>query len=142
MFFKLTLFLQDVNIIFFSGSKNPNVFIILYVKVRCVIVSVVRMRRILSASLLRHFSLFGRIPLCRIGPTEQKRSPFYLNFCNKTTSNGGDMDLSNMRKKYKGDEEVSCIQSRGGQWCWAIKAAVWRCKVMPQYLFYTWILRP
>ncbi|KAM4526551.1 pyridoxine-5'-phosphate oxidase [Fundulus heteroclitus] len=63
------------------------------------------MRRILSTSLLRHFTLFGRNPCSRIDLTVGGRSVLALRFCSKTTSDRSDMDLSNMRKKYKGDEE-------------------------------------
>ncbi|XP_014839405.1 PREDICTED: pyridoxine-5'-phosphate oxidase [Poecilia mexicana] len=63
------------------------------------------MRRILSVSLLRHFSPFGRNYPSRTSLSVGARGAFALNFCSKTTSDGNTMDLSNMRKKYRGDEE-------------------------------------
>ncbi|XP_043959024.1 pyridoxine-5'-phosphate oxidase [Gambusia affinis] len=63
------------------------------------------MRRILSVSLLRDFSLFGRNYPSRISLSVGERGAFELNFCSKTISDGSTMDLSNMRKKYRGVEE-------------------------------------
>lgn len=65
------------------------------------------MRRILSVSLLRHFSLFGRNHPSRISLSVGERGAFARNFCSKTISDGSTMDLSNMRKKYRGEQEVS-----------------------------------
>uniref|UniRef100_A0A1A7Y7E7 pyridoxal 5'-phosphate synthase n=1 Tax=Iconisemion striatum TaxID=60296 RepID=A0A1A7Y7E7_9TELE len=60
------------------------------------------MKRILSTHLLRHFILFGRnLPSSPLSAAEQ--GAFVLNFSCKASSDS--MDLSNMRKKYKGDEE-------------------------------------
>ncbi|KAM9716893.1 pyridoxine-5'-phosphate oxidase isoform 1-T1 [Menidia menidia] len=63
------------------------------------------MRRILSATLLRHFSLFGRNLPSQVSLTVGGQSVFSLDFCRKSTTDSNNMDLSNMRKKYKGDEE-------------------------------------
>ncbi|XP_047465612.1 pyridoxine-5'-phosphate oxidase [Mugil cephalus] len=64
------------------------------------------MRRILSVDLLRHFCVFGRNPPSRATLSVGRQSVFALNVCRrKSTSDSAIMDLSNMRKKYKGDEE-------------------------------------
>ncbi|KAM8837618.1 pyridoxine-5'-phosphate oxidase isoform 2-T2 [Spinachia spinachia] len=55
------------------------------------------MRRILSTSLLVLTRVFGRNP--------SSRASFAVNFCCKSSSERPTMDLSDMRKKYKGDEE-------------------------------------
>ncbi|XP_068592941.1 pyridoxine-5'-phosphate oxidase [Cebidichthys violaceus] len=60
-------------------------------------VSLTSMRHTLSASLLGLIRVFGRNP--------PSRAWFALNFCRKSSSERTNMDLSNMRKKYKGDEE-------------------------------------
>ncbi|XP_039992216.1 pyridoxine-5'-phosphate oxidase isoform X2 [Xiphias gladius] len=63
------------------------------------------MRRILSANLLRYFSLFGSNPPCRVPLTAGQQAAFAPHLCRKSTTRGPSMDLSDMRKKYKGDEE-------------------------------------
>ncbi|KAG7227739.1 hypothetical protein INR49_029504 [Caranx melampygus] len=60
------------------------------------------MRRILSANLSRYISLFGRNLPSRASLTPCAFAPY---FCTKSTTGNSSMDLSNMRKKYKGDEE-------------------------------------
>lgn len=57
------------------------------------------MTRILSPNLFRR--LFDTSPPSRL-------SVFAPKFCRKLTSDRTNMDLSDMRKKYKGDAEVSC----------------------------------
>ncbi|XP_069560679.1 pyridoxine-5'-phosphate oxidase [Brachyistius frenatus] len=61
------------------------------------------MRRILSATLSRYSCLFGGNLPSRGSPAV--RRVVTLNFCRKSTSDGASMDLSDMRRKYKGDEE-------------------------------------
>lgn len=61
------------------------------------------MRRILRANL---FELNG--PLDPI-PVASGLTAFATNLYRKSTGDHAIMDLSNMRKKYKGDEDVSCI---------------------------------
>ncbi|KAF6727206.1 Pyridoxine-5'-phosphate oxidase [Oryzias melastigma] len=63
------------------------------------------MRRILSAKLLNHFSLLGKNRPFQDCPTAWKQNTFAVNFCRKSTTDESSMDLSNMRKKYRGDEE-------------------------------------
>lgn len=65
------------------------------------------MRRILSTDLLRHLRLFSRNLSPQISLPAVKRGAFALNLSRKSTTDSASMDLSNMRKKYKGDEEVS-----------------------------------
>ncbi|XP_037319421.1 pyridoxine-5'-phosphate oxidase [Pungitius pungitius] len=55
------------------------------------------MRRILSTSLLGLTRVFGR--------NRPSRASFPVNFCRKSSTERPTMDLSDMRKKYKGDEE-------------------------------------
>ncbi|XP_068439490.1 pyridoxine-5'-phosphate oxidase [Clinocottus analis] len=62
-----------------------------------IIVSVTSMRRTLSVKLLGLISVFGRNPPSRVS--------FVPIFCRKSSSDPTNMDLSDMRKKYKGDEE-------------------------------------
>ncbi|XP_029978190.1 pyridoxine-5'-phosphate oxidase [Sphaeramia orbicularis] len=61
------------------------------------------MRRILSRNLLSSISLFGRNLQPCTSVAVGQRSVISRLFC--TTSTGTSMDLSDMRKKYKGDEE-------------------------------------
>ncbi|KAK1882123.1 Pyridoxine-5'-phosphate oxidase [Dissostichus eleginoides] len=69
-------------------------------------VSVTSMRRILSANLLlRQSSLFLRIPRSHASLTAGQQRVCARNFCWKSSSADTNMDLSNMRKKYKGDED-------------------------------------
>ncbi|XP_041829914.1 pyridoxine-5'-phosphate oxidase [Melanotaenia boesemani] len=63
------------------------------------------MRRILSTNLLRHLSLFGGSLPAPISLTVGKHYIFPMAFCRKSTTDSTDMDLSSMRKKYKGDED-------------------------------------
>ncbi|KAF3853930.1 hypothetical protein F7725_014618 [Dissostichus mawsoni] len=63
------------------------------------------MRRILSANLLlRQSSLFLRNPRSHASLTAGQQRVCARNFCWKSSSADTNMDLSNMRKKYKGDE--------------------------------------
>ncbi|KAJ0016112.1 hypothetical protein NQD34_014402 [Periophthalmus magnuspinnatus] len=63
------------------------------------------MRRTLSSNLLRTICLFGK-NLSLYGSLTVRNSRVYLQaFCTESTLHSTDMDLSNMRKKYKGDEE-------------------------------------
>ncbi|XP_029312228.1 pyridoxine-5'-phosphate oxidase [Cottoperca gobio] len=69
-------------------------------------VSLTSMRRILSAHLLlRQISLFGGNPLSHASLTASQQRVCALNFCRKSSSEPTNMDLSDMRKKYKGDED-------------------------------------
>uniref|UniRef100_A0A1A8JR40 pyridoxal 5'-phosphate synthase n=1 Tax=Nothobranchius kuhntae TaxID=321403 RepID=A0A1A8JR40_NOTKU len=61
------------------------------------------MRRILSTNLLRRFIFFDRNLPFSSPLSAVKQGAFVLNLCRKASSDS--MDLSNMRKKYKGDEE-------------------------------------
>ncbi|XP_034564533.1 pyridoxine-5'-phosphate oxidase [Notolabrus celidotus] len=63
------------------------------------------MRRILSTSLLRFNGVFRGNPPSEVSLTAGKRRALVLNFNCKSTSDHTTMDLSDMRKKYKGDEE-------------------------------------
>ncbi|XP_030255938.1 pyridoxine-5'-phosphate oxidase [Sparus aurata] len=63
------------------------------------------MRRILSTAVLRHIGLLGTIPPSHASLTAGQQRVFALNFYRKSTSDGTTMDLSDMRKKYKGDED-------------------------------------
>lgn len=65
------------------------------------------MRRILSTAVLRHIGLLGTIPPSHASLTAGQQRVFALNFYRKSTIDGTTMDLSDMRKKYKGDEDVS-----------------------------------
>ena len=67
------------------------------------------MRRILSTKSLKLIGVFGRNPPSHACLTVGQ-SVCALNFSRKLTSDGTNMDLSNMRKKYKGDEEVRGVQ--------------------------------
>lgn len=73
-------------------------------------VSLTSMRRILSTNLFRHIDIFDTSPPPHASSTVGRLSAFTLNFYRKSTSDRTNMDLSDMRKKYKCDEEVSCIQ--------------------------------
>lgn len=111
----------------------PHVCIILYVKGGYVRVILTSMRRILSTILLRHFTLFGRNSPSHIFLSAGEHCAFAQNFCSKTTVDT--MDLSNMRKKYKGDEEVSGKRRINmEQFVKQLKERVtlWRCKVRNQ----------
>lgn len=68
------------------------------------------MRRILSAFVIRHFSVFGKCRRSRDPRTVGRKGVFVLNYCHTPTTDRVSMDLSDMRKKYKGDEEVSAIE--------------------------------
>ncbi|XP_059181094.1 pyridoxine-5'-phosphate oxidase [Centropristis striata] len=64
------------------------------------------MRRILSANLLRKISLLGRNHSpSHASLTAGRQRVFLLSFCRKSSTERTNMDLSDMRKKYKGDEE-------------------------------------
>ncbi|XP_017292023.1 pyridoxine-5'-phosphate oxidase isoform X1 [Kryptolebias marmoratus] len=64
------------------------------------------MRRILSTKILKHFSLLGRnLPSSHTSVPVGKPNVLGLFFCTKKASGSSGMDLSNMRKKYKADEE-------------------------------------
>ncbi|XP_041670915.1 pyridoxine-5'-phosphate oxidase [Cheilinus undulatus] len=63
------------------------------------------MRRILSTNLLSFIGVFSRNPSSFAAFTAVKQRVFALNFDRKSTSDHTTMDLSDMRKKYKGDEE-------------------------------------
>uniref|UniRef100_A0A3B4Z1X0 pyridoxal 5'-phosphate synthase n=1 Tax=Stegastes partitus TaxID=144197 RepID=A0A3B4Z1X0_9TELE len=62
------------------------------------------MRRILSANLLRNTCLFGA-NLPSHASVAAGRQTWTLNSCRKSSGETTSMDLSDMRKKYKGDEE-------------------------------------
>lgn len=99
------------------------------------------MRRILSRNLFKHIGVFGGNPPSHASLTG-RHSVFALNFYRKSTSDRTNMDLSDMRKKYKGDEEVSglqmtwisCVRAKYTQWynlthspvC--VTARLWWCK--------------
>lgn len=76
------------------------------------------MRRILSANLLGQISLFGRNPPSHASLTAGQQRVCALSFCRKSSSDRTNMDLSDMRKKYKGDEEVSGIEKTGVTCVW------------------------
>ncbi|XP_053197447.1 pyridoxine-5'-phosphate oxidase [Scomber japonicus] len=63
------------------------------------------MRRILSNNLLSHICLFGRNLPSHASVTFGLRSDFAQKLIRKATTDSTSMDLSDMRKKYKGDEE-------------------------------------
>ncbi|KAA8581217.1 hypothetical protein FQN60_002798 [Etheostoma spectabile] len=67
------------------------------------------MRRILSANFLRQIGLFRKNPPCRGSLTAGQRRGCALSFCRKSSSDLTNMDLSNMRKKYKGDEDANAM---------------------------------
>lgn len=68
------------------------------------------MRRTLSTNILRHFGLLDRnLPSSHNSLSVGVRRVLGLNFCSKKTSESSRMDLSNMRKNYKADAEVSNI---------------------------------
>lgn len=71
------------------------------------------MRRTLSTVLFPRMGLFGGSPPSHVFLSAAKRSVFAVGLCQKSTSEPGSMDLSNMRKKYKGDEEVRGSQLLG-----------------------------
>ncbi|KAM6964513.1 pyridoxine-5'-phosphate oxidase [Tautogolabrus adspersus] len=68
-------------------------------------VSLTTMRRILSVNLLRCIGVFSRNPPSHASLAAVHKSVFLQSFSRKSTSDGATMDLSDMRKKYKGDEE-------------------------------------
>ncbi|KAI3364924.1 hypothetical protein L3Q82_001104 [Scortum barcoo] len=63
------------------------------------------MRRTLSTTLLRSIGVFVRNPPSNASLTAARKGVFAQNFCRKSTTDRTSMDLSDMRKKYKGDEE-------------------------------------
>ncbi|XP_061565346.1 pyridoxine-5'-phosphate oxidase [Cololabis saira] len=63
------------------------------------------MSRILSTNVLRHFSVFGVKLPSHVSLAAGNQGVFALNLCRTSTTDSTSMDLSNMRKKYKGDEE-------------------------------------
>uniref|UniRef100_A0A3Q4AAR7 pyridoxal 5'-phosphate synthase n=1 Tax=Mola mola TaxID=94237 RepID=A0A3Q4AAR7_MOLML len=63
------------------------------------------MRRILSANLFRHIALFDLSRPTHASVTVGRLGVCALHFYRKSTSDRTTMDLSDMRKKYKGDEE-------------------------------------
>lgn len=63
------------------------------------------MRRILSSDLFRTVCLFGKNLHLYSSLKVCKRGVYPQTFCTQSTSHTTAMDLSNMRKKYKGDEE-------------------------------------
>ncbi|KAM6897471.1 pyridoxine-5'-phosphate oxidase [Xenentodon cancila] len=63
------------------------------------------MRRILSTNVLRRFSVFGRNRRAHVSLAPGYRGVSALNLYRRCTTGSASMDLSNMRKKYKGDEE-------------------------------------
>lgn len=73
-------------------------------------VSLTSMRRILSTNLLGSISLFGKDPVCFASATAGQQTTFTPNFCRRSTIDNRSMDLSDMRKKYKAQEEASIIQ--------------------------------
>lgn len=80
-----------------------------YVSVR-----LTNMRRILSTSILSYISLLERNLPSRASLTLGQQSVFAQRFCRKVTTDSSSMDLSDMRKKYKGDEEVSSLCHKVG----------------------------
>ncbi|XP_060884429.1 pyridoxine-5'-phosphate oxidase [Labrus mixtus] len=68
-------------------------------------VSSTSMRRKLSVDLLRCIGVFSGIPPSHASLTAGNKNVFLQSFSRKSTSDGSTMDLSDMRKKYKGDEE-------------------------------------
>lgn len=65
------------------------------------------MRGDVSDSLTSMRRTLGLLGLIRVfGRNPSSRASFALNFCRKSSSERPTMDLSDMRKKYKGDEEV------------------------------------
>uniref|UniRef100_A0A4W5JAT1 pyridoxal 5'-phosphate synthase n=1 Tax=Hucho hucho TaxID=62062 RepID=A0A4W5JAT1_9TELE len=63
------------------------------------------MRRIPICSTLKNISEIGRYFHPHASLTACRRALFSQSFCTKSTSDSTAMDLSGMRKKYKGDEE-------------------------------------
>ncbi|XP_042371185.1 pyridoxine-5'-phosphate oxidase-like, partial [Plectropomus leopardus] len=65
------------------------------------------MRRILSVNFLLKWQigLFARNPPVHASVTAGQHRVCALNLCRKSSSERANMDLSDMRKKYKGDEE-------------------------------------
>ncbi|XP_029383797.1 pyridoxine-5'-phosphate oxidase [Echeneis naucrates] len=64
------------------------------------------MRRKLSVDFCRLVTFFGRnLRPAAVSRTAGQRSAFSPRFCRKSTTCRSTMDLSDMRKKYKGDEE-------------------------------------
>lgn len=73
-------------------------------------ISFTSMRRILSGTVLRNIGLFNSNLSSSVTSSVARLSVFEPHSHRKLTSERTNMDLSDMRKKYKGDEEVSCIQ--------------------------------
>lgn len=89
------------------------------------------MRRILSANLLRrHCRLLGRNLPSHSSLSVGKRSVLGLKFCSEKASESSRMDLSNMRKTYKGDAEVRNMQSFKLHWIVQDHLTCWSCNVM------------
>ncbi|XP_072311968.1 pyridoxine-5'-phosphate oxidase-like [Eucyclogobius newberryi] len=63
------------------------------------------MKRTLSRYSLRTLSFFAKNPCLYNSVTLPNPRVYLQTFCTKSTLHSADMDLSNMRKKYKGDEE-------------------------------------
>lgn len=72
--------------------------------VRSYVSDTTTMRRTLRANLFR---LVGPLDLSLLG---SRSTAFATNFCRKSSSDHKAMDLSNMRKKYKEGEDVSCVR--------------------------------
>ena len=68
------------------------------------------MRRTLSGVLLRRIALFDLSRPTNASVTLGRVGVLSLHFNRKSTTDRSAMDLSSMRKKYKGDEEVSDMQ--------------------------------
>lgn len=68
------------------------------------------MWRMLSTNSLRSFSVFGRNLPSLVSLTVSQQRALTLSLCSKSTSGSRSMDLSDMRKKYKAEEEVRSIQ--------------------------------
>nr|XP_020505468.1 pyridoxine-5'-phosphate oxidase isoform X1 [Labrus bergylta] len=68
-------------------------------------VSSTSMRRILRVDLLRCIGVFSGNPPSHASLTAVHKNAFLQSFSRKSTSDSSTMDLSDMRKKYKADEE-------------------------------------
>lgn len=73
-------------------------------------ISFTSMRRTLSGTVLRNIGLFNSNLPCLVTSSVARLRVFGPHSHRKLTSDRTNMDLSDMRKKYKGDEEVSCIR--------------------------------
>lgn len=72
--------------------------------VRTYVSDMTTMRRTLRANLYKIVGPFDTSPVA------PRLAAFATYFCRRSTSDHRAMDLSNMRKKYKGGEDVSCLE--------------------------------